>query len=618
LIPVVGNVSFLLFTPAVLIVAVTFGRTAGILLTAIGTLNLALVASQFIPWEVFPWEEIWAFVVYLTLSLGCAMLGGRMRLVSLRATSIEQRLALAEEDTGIGVFELDFSDRTAYVSKGLCTLLGQTFVDSRIPLDQWLANLGSDHVEESRRSIQRHLEAGELSYEREQCVPLPDGGTRWLLSRVRLEVDAAGTLLRARGATVDISDQKLLRQKLAQAQETLTEEREREQQRLLEADRRKDEFVATLAHELRGPLAPIWQAVAVMRSTRVDETRRQNSLDIVERQIKRMTRLLDDLLDISRISRGRFNLSKTKGSTTAIVDMATETAMPHLQSKNQTLSVSLPHMSQTVELDSFRISQVLANLLINASKYSAPQTTISLSVQHGGRDLTLIVEDSGIGISETQTESIFEMFAQAPEGVRQSQGGLGIGLALSKNIVELHGGSITAQSRGLSKGSKFVVSLPNTVCSETPEHGIDSLDDANRADSKTVRTKILVADDNVDSATSLAEVLRLAGHDVYVACDGISALSTFDDISPAVAFLDVGMPGMSGLEVARSIRRRPEGPHVTLVAVSGWGQERDRNLALASGFDHHATKPVDPKLLFALIPNQEEFSIDKEARPDQT
>jgi PAS domain S-box-containing protein len=793
--------------------------------------------------------------------------GNRLRFNRTRAALAEQRLDLAQKNTGVGIFELDFETQTAFVSATLCKMLGREVTPGEIDLELWLGGLRADHVEESRQIMQEHIARGEFRYEREQKIVRPDGEIRWVLNRVELEATAAGMLRVARGVAIDITERKQMDDVLQRAQNDLkqqfedlvrlhafsqslvetgddvpaalqslldiaielygarhgivslrsadkgscqtiaqagfadeaierrTEEsifdrhralaaagnlqgvhsvplvtaqgevlgvlsvmhaepleqcererrlaevcaasaaaivereraraiatenerrfsvalessvvpftiltpvrrgngaivdfvwtyvnpaaaralgrdvadliglrigtvlplawdapgqfarfvgvlerdeqcefeiqtaatnqgdrwynvlaaplqgsvavwftnitdRRRNEETLREADRRKDEFLATLAHELRNPLAPIRQGVRIAAAPNSTDAQRRWSHAIIERQVLHMSLLLDDLLDVSRIGRGTLLLRKSNEPLSVVMDTALEAARPHFEAKRHRLEKSLPATPVILEIDPVRIAQVLGNLLTNAAKYTDPEGRIFVSAQREGEDFVIRVKDNGIGLTREQQAQVFEMFSQVPAALDQSQGGLGIGLALARGLVELHGGTIRAVSAGLGQGTEVIVSLPGTCIVSEGADGPEppaARPGAARSDSKR---RVLIADDNADSADSLAELLRLEGYEVHVAYDGAQALALFARVNPDAALLDVGMPHVSGLEVARAIRQQPAGQRATLVAVTGWGQERDRLLALEAGFDHHLTKPMPPELIVDLI-----------------
>jgi signal transduction histidine kinase/CheY-like chemotaxis protein len=360
------------------------------------------------------------------------------------------------------------------------------------------------------------------------------------------------------------------------------------------ADRRKDEFLATLAHELRNPLAPIRQAASVANKPGVTALQRQWCNEVIERQVQHMSLLLDDLIDVSRITRGKLELRKSPTALQAIVQAAVETSRPLLDKKGQVLHRDLPAAPILVNVDSLRIAQVVSNLLNNAAKYTNAGGTIRLSAAVVGDALVIKVADNGIGIAPEHLAEVFTMFSQVKSAAERSEGGLGIGLALTKGLVELHGGTVVAESPGVGAGSTFTVTIPQAmVTAQETAMGHD----AKRRSSSSHR--MLIADDNVDAAESLAMLLRLDGHEVQIAHDGEGALRAFNSGNVDVALLDIGMPGMSGHEVAARMRKQDR--TVLLIAITGWGQAHDRAKAQEAGFDHHLTKPVDYEQLAGLI-----------------
>jgi PAS domain S-box-containing protein len=366
---------------------------------------------------------------------------------------------------------------------------------------------------------------------------------------------------------------------------------------LRETDRRKDEFLAMLAHELRNPLAPIRQAARIARSPTATEAQKLWSHDVIDRQVHHMALLLDDLLDISRIGRGTLELRTELTELATIANAAMEMSRPIIDSKRHALSIALPAEPVHFAADPLRIAQVLSNLLTNAAKYTDPAGQIRLSASCIDGLVTISVADSGIGIAAEELEGVFTMFSQVKASRDHADGGLGIGLALAKGLIELHGGTIEARSDGPGKGSEFIVRLPQRTLSAAPQlHAIEA------AAMKAVRRRrVLIADDNLDAAESLAVLLRMEGHDVTVVHDGRAALATINSVQPEIALLDIGMPELDGYQVARLVRQGSLGRAVTLVAMTGWGQDRDKARALGAGFNHHFTKPIEPTQLMNLI-----------------
>jgi signal transduction histidine kinase/ActR/RegA family two-component response regulator len=362
---------------------------------------------------------------------------------------------------------------------------------------------------------------------------------------------------------------------------------------LRETDRRKDEFLAVLAHELRNPLAPIRYAVQLLDLPASDERRRRWGHDVIARQVQRMALLLDDLLDVSRITRGRLELQKERVSLGTIVSTAVETARPLIDSKHHRLQLELPGEDLSLHADPLRLSQALSNLLTNAAKYTDPGGQIRLQVTLDDEGLSLAVRDTGIGLDAAALPRLFRMFSQLDQSRDRAEGGLGIGLALVKGLVELHGGSVQAESSGPGLGSLFRIRLPRTIVLELagPQLTAVPIEQAGASPAFTV----VVADDNRDTAETLAEILRCDGHAVTTAYDGPSALGAALRLRPAALVLDVGMPGLTGHEVARRIRQEPWGKECLLIAVTGWGKLQDREQAMLAGFDHHLTKPVESR-----------------------
>jgi signal transduction histidine kinase/CheY-like chemotaxis protein len=792
--------------------------------------------------------------------------GEELRRRLARGEVAAEQLRLAQDRTGVGVYQLDFAANTAFASPSLCALLGQPVMRTPIPLDEWFAALSPVHVSEARQRINERAARGELTYEAEQRVETADGSIRWLQTHVQLQVGPENQLVSACGATVDITERRLLldaQRKLQQqvadlrrlnalsnafaaadgdlavpmdellaallefsgakqgfltlrdeqsdgfailAQRglpsslpplirvstpalgsqadhvlathcahaqalvaaeahctpmlaadgyvtgvivvlidgaTATGDRETELSRLCavmasaaiererarareakqgqrfavvieasivpfnllepirdpdgevvdlrwtylnsasarlwgrdksevlgravteilprnwetpgllarfasvidegatyefehqsttrpdvwlhviasplpgqaavwfsdiserkrqdrareDADRRKDEFLATLAHELRNPLAPIRQSIRIARQPDAGNERLDWAHSVIERQVRHMALLLDDLLDVSRITRGNLLLRKSVVPLSSVIEAAMEVARPLIEAQGHQCDLQLPGGDLWIDVDPLRMAQVVGNLLTNAAKYTDSGGRLVVSAAEHERNVVIRVKDSGIGFTKEQAATMFDLFSQAPAALRRSKGGLGIGLALSRSLARLHGGDVEAFSLGPGHGSEFTVRIP---CGEARRADVPG-----KAPRPTVRPparrRLLVADDNADAADTLAALLQLEGHEVYVAYDGREALEQFRRHAPQAAFLDVGMPMMSGYEVARAIRGLPTGQEVVIIAVTGWGQAGDRNAAFDAGFDHHVTKPVDPAKILALI-----------------
>jgi signal transduction histidine kinase/CheY-like chemotaxis protein len=883
--PWVGNkIPFLFFLPAIVAIAARCGRPAGFFATGVGFASaLVWLAPPGRGWVVGATDEL-SLLIYLVLGVLLATVGARLRVTSARASAAEQRLVLAGEDTGIGIFDLDLATRTVYLSPALALLARVDTTGGAVALDDVMGRMPPEVAREARAMVARKLSERAAGYEREVRLNLPDGRERWLMLRVHI-VWSGDRATHLRGACIDITERRAVDDLLGRTQaelgqqvadlhrlheltsrlldtRTLTEqlhmilvavadfhnarrglltlfdagsgtlglatsigftpdavarlmqtrgidgacaiccaqrerivvddidvdgvdpalralaseegfravhaipligqdgdvigaisvhldaphvptERERaladicarkganfierarahaayeesqgrfqavldasavpfvilspvredtsgrvvdfewtyvnaaaadalhrpatafegrrvqqvlpsrwassesfaryvqviEQQRTLdfetrvhfehheqwfrcvasplrggvavwfndittrknderslqEADRRKDEFLATLAHELRNPLAPIRQAAMISRLPQATDAQKRWSHDVIERQVRHMALLLDDLLDVSRITRGRLALRRGSNALHEMIEAAVETARPLIDSRHHALEVVLPQAAIVMQADPLRVSQIVANLLTNAAKYTDPHGRIRLLAALDADDVVIEVSDNGIGIAPESLPEVFDMFTQL-RGTGDRASGLGIGLALTKGLVELHGGTIGVRSEGGGRGSVFTVRLPRGDSPEAAPARGDGVEP--RAASAR---RILVADDNRDAAESLAALLQLEGHEVTLAYDGADALAAYERVHPQVCLLDIGMPLRTGNEVAAEIRARGDGPAPTLVAITGWGQDADRTQALAAGFDHHLTKPVDPAQLLRLI-----------------
>ena len=372
--------------------------------------------------------------------------------------------------------------------------------------------------------------------------------------------------------------------RMAKANEVLC----RKQQELSDLHHRKDEFLAMLSHELRSPLAPILNAVQLLRLQTNENELQQQARIIIERQVTQLTRLVDDLMEVSRITTGRVQLRQDRVAVSDIVEQAVETARPLIDQRQQELTVSLPPQPIWLNADAARLQQVVVNLLTNAAKYTADGGQIWLSVQQEGDECVLRLRDTGVGIAPAVLPRIFDLFTQAERSLDRSQGGLGIGLALVHRMVEMHQGTVEADSV-LGQGSEFVVRLP-VVLTPVPQSPSTSLETAESTGSSL---RVLVVDDIVDTAQTLAMLLEMSGHDLRTAYTGPNALKAALDYRPNVVLLDIGLPGLNGYEVAKRIRQQPVLHNILLVAMTGYGQETDRQLSRESGFDHHLVKPVD-------------------------
>jgi signal transduction histidine kinase len=371
------------------------------------------------------------------------------------------------------------------------------------------------------------------------------------------------------------------------------------EEQLQDASQRKDEFLAMLSHELRNPLAPIRNAVEVIRRLAPPDPKLTMARDVVDRQVTLLARLVEELLDVSRISQGKIALKKEPVELSRIISHSVETARPLIDARAQTLSVSVPPAPVWLSADFARLSQVVANLLNNAAKYTGEGGRIELTADAGEGEATISVRDNGTGIETALLPKVFDLFVQGDRALDRGQGGLGIGLTLVKRLVELHDGTVAVASEGPNRGSTFTVRLPciSAVEPQRPAPAVIPF----KASSEVYGRRVLVVDDNVDAAESTAAFLRLEGHEVKAVHDGLQALASLKVFDPHVVVLDIGLPGLDGYAVARQLRERGDTSHVLLIALTGYGQKEDRARAAAAGFDYHYVKPADPREIQAAI-----------------
>jgi two-component system CheB/CheR fusion protein len=372
--------------------------------------------------------------------------------------------------------------------------------------------------------------------------------------------------------------------------------RKQQEQALIEADRRKNEFLAMLAHELRGPLAPVRNSLQIVRAHGHDPAAVAAAATMMERQVAQMTRLIDDLIDVSRITLGKLEIRMERIELVSAIRSIAEATLPLAESQNQRLRVELPAQPIAVLADPARLAQVVGNLLNNASKFTEKGGRIDLVVATEGNEAVIRVEDTGIGIAARDLPGIFDMFSQVDSSLERSQGGLGIGLSLVRSVIAMHGGTVTAESPGPGRGSTFTVRLPMLAVASVPAETEPFV-----APIAGARRRVLIVDDNRDSLDSLALLLNLGGHEVCSARDGVEAVEAAASFGPELVLLDIGLPRLNGYEAAARIRQLPGGAAIKLVALSGWGQEEDRRRSRDAGFDLHLVKPVDPQVLGRLL-----------------
>lgn len=522
---------------------------------------------------------------------------GAVRGILVQGADVTSR-AVADHALALNRARLDYATRLSGVGFWYCDLpFDQLEWDARvkehfffepsdrITIDDFYARIHEDDRLATRDAIERSIRdktAYDIVY---RTVHPVTGELKWIRALGGTDYGPDGTPTHFDGVTVDVSAQKRDQQDLA-----------RLNSRLRDQDRRKDEFIAMLSHELRNPLAPIRAAAEVIASPMVGPSQLRQAQLIIERQVEHMALLLDDLLDIARITKGKLQLRKEISPLIPMVEASVEAVRPRLDGRNQHLEIRLPVEPVWLEADPLRVSQILSNLLTNASKYSDPGSHVELAATACDGILTLSVKDDGIGIAPQSIAGVFDMFSQIDDIDGRCEGGLGIGLALVKGLAALHGGSVEARSAGLGQGSEFLVRLPVAA---TPPAALPAA--SKPAPRHAVSRRILVADDNQDAAESLGLLLELNGHAVRTAHLGRDALSLAQDFRPHAVLLDIGMPDLSGYEVAQALRREPWAREAHLIALTGLGQGTDRQRALEAGFDHHLVKPVDTDQLLALI-----------------
>ena len=490
----------------------------------------------------------------------------------------EQRMQLAITAGDAGTWDLDLRTGDNSRSDTYFRLLGYDPVDSELsPQDLWESVVWPDDLPQVRKEWLRALAAREL-FRQEYRARRADGSIMWIRAAGRFFYDDSGRAVRFVGVFVDVTD----------THEAIAA--------LREADRRKDEFLATLAHELRNPLAPVRNALGVLKIKGPATPEVQWARDVIDRQMQQMTRLIDDLLDTSRIGTGKIELRRERLEFAEVMHGALESSRPLIAQHGHELHVELPPGPVWLHGDLVRLSQVFCNLLNNAARYTPHGGRIEVHAARTEEDVLVTVRDNGIGIPREMLPRVFDMFTQVDRSLERSRGGLGIGLTLVRQLVELHGGHVEARSAGLGQGSEFVVRLP--VLAEPVVRGA-----APRPAVAAIATgrRVLVVDDNEDAAESLAMLLRLMGLQCRTAHDGPSGLELARAEQPDVVLLDIGLPGLNGYDVARAIRAEGWSAHTRLIALTGWGQDDDRRRSRAAGFDAHLVKPVSMEQLVEVL-----------------
>jgi PAS domain S-box-containing protein len=508
------------------------------------------------------------------------------RLAEARLRDSEARFRTMADGSPVMIWAMDRYGAIEFVNKAFREFFGVT--SEHVRQDGWRGLLHPDDAP-AYTSAYEDAVAKRAQFRAQTRVRNVSGDWRWIETYATPRIGPLGQFLGYVGVSPDVTA-------LVEAQDALRE-----------ADRRKDQFLATLAHELRNPLAPIRVAAEMLALPTLDDEHLSWSQQVIQRQVEHMARLLDDLLDVARITRGKLRLQKQAVDLGIVVETAVEAARPLIEARAHDLTVDLPPQLPTLHADPVRLAQVLSNLLFNAAKYTDSPGRIALAARVEGFVVRISVKDNGIGLSPVALTHIFEMFSQGHENRGRAEGGLGIGLALVKGLVDLHQGTVEAFSDGPGRGSEFVVTLPCHAPGATQPGAAPAAPEPRGA---TIPRKILVADDNQDAANTLAMLMRLAGHEVCTAHSGKAALTLASQFHPEVALLDIGMPDLDGYEVAKRIRETDWGRNVRLIALTGWGQEDDKRRARAAGFDYHLTKPANPRDLDELL------SSGPSARPE--
>jgi two-component system CheB/CheR fusion protein len=564
----------------------------------LGSATVALLTYAFEAWATYlgvgPFSEMGpgTALVLLQIFMAIAAITGLL-LAAVTAQNLEaqrsaqlseQRLLLALRAARAGVWQWNLATGEARRSEGLNALLGLPVEDVQGPHDVFRALIHHDDRARVEAAIQTALDT-RTDYEAEFRVLRPDGTIAWIEARGRVIFDDAGSPVRMVGVAIDVTRQKHLETELRRQADALSE-----------ADRRKTEFLAMLSHELRNPLAPIVNAVELLKAT--DKPTRAKAQEIIGRQSAQLARIVDDLLDVSRISRGLIHLERKRVELAELVQTAVEEWRHFIEQRKQQLSVQIPEQPVWLNVDPTRFAQIISNLLHNSAKFTPDGGRIAIRAEEHAGWLTLSVTDTGAGISPRMLGHVFDVFVQGPPPIDRPQGGLGLGLALVRRLVELHGGTVDATSEGPGRGSEFRVRVPSATA---PEQVSGAAAGKTPAPEKRRGRRVMLVEDNQDARETLHALLTNDGHEVRAFGEGASALAEARAFAPEVGLLDLGLPGMDGYALAKALRAIPQCKDALLVAVSGYGQAQDRAKSKAAGFDEHLVKPVDPERLRALV-----------------
>jgi signal transduction histidine kinase/ActR/RegA family two-component response regulator len=495
--------------------------------------------------------------------------------LALTRSRLESALRVGE----MGTYDWNMVSDRVYGDSHFQRMAGVPFDEHGFASRQALNDrIHPDDRDERLKRVRRAIATGE-PYEAEYRIST-EGDPRWVISRGTVEYDDAGSPIHFTGVLVDITARK------------------QAEQAILEADRQKNAFLVQLAHELRNPLAAVRNAARLLRLAQSTADNSFWASDMIERQVKHLTRLIDDLLDISRINRNTLELRTQMTELREIVDAAIEMSTPVIEQKGHRLVVNVSAEPVFLLADAARLTQAIMNVLTNAAKYTNSNGQIELAAGIEGEDVVISVRDNGIGIEASKLSKVFNMFFQVDSSMERTQEGLGIGLSLVKSLVELHGGTVEAHSEGIGRGSTFVMRVPLRHSSESPT---SLARDSDQLSAPGVTRRVLVVDDNRDAAESLAVFLQVAGHDVEIAVDGEEALKTAERFRPDILLIDLGLPKLNGFEVGRRIREIEWGKRAMLIALTGYGREEDKHLSRQAGFNGHLVKPADPLTVLRIV-----------------
>jgi two-component system CheB/CheR fusion protein len=568
---------------------------------AVALFGLVFGTLMYFPKGLGDSQTVFAALLYLVSAMAIIALGQRMhqaervaesrsrQLVdNLRVLSASQgRLQLATEVSGTGVFQWAVREnRFEGENPEAYRIFGRQPGQPKLTMEDFIErHLHPDDAARVQQELQMAMRPGErfhVEFRNRRGAGDPDW--RWVEVVGRFLFDEGSTPTHLIGVITDITGRREMEDSLRSMAADLSD-----------ADHRKDEFLATLAHELRNPLAPIRNGIELLKRATFGNPQAQPVVGVMERQMAHMVRLVDDLIDVSRITRNRLELRRQPVELATVVQAALEACRPLVDAKAHVLTVSIPNSPIHVDADPTRLVQVLSNLVNNACKYTERGGHLRVSIERQGEQALMVVADDGSGIPPEMQPKMFEMFTQLDRSIERAQGGLGIGLSMVKRLVELHDGSVSIHSAGLGQGTRVEVRLPVAFAPMPASAG------AGGRRLPLPRRRILVADDNGDAARSLAAVLEMMGNEVLAVADGVEAVERAPGFAPDLVMLDIGMPRMNGYEACRRLREQDGGGDAVIIAVTGWGQDEDRARSREAGFDLHLTKPVDPAAVEALL-----------------